>query len=150
VLPTLLAALLSLVSATIAPAQAPHDDLPELRSLLDRFLAAADDPVMHQRFWDDALVYTSSSGARFGKADILAGMQAAPAGEPSVRYRAEDVHVMNFGDLAVVAFRLVGETAGTEETPASVDEYFNTGTFRRTGDTWRAIAWQATRIPGDA
>ncbi len=105
---------------------------------------------MHQRFWDDALIYTSSSGTRFGKADILEGMQgSAPAEAPAVRYRAEDTQVMDFGDVAVVAFRLVGETAGTETSPAEVSEYFNTGTFRRTDGEWRAIAWQATRIPGE-
>jgi ketosteroid isomerase-like protein len=148
-LPLLLAALLGLVAAPLSWAQEPDPAMPELRSLLDRFLAAADDPAMHQRFWDDALVYTSSSGARFGKADILAGMQADATGEPSVRYRAEDVQVMNFGDLAVVTFRLVGETAGSEDAPAQIDEYFNTGTFRRTDGAWQAVAWQATRIPDD-
>jgi ketosteroid isomerase-like protein len=147
----LLALLLGIATAPGASAQEPGGDVPELRALLDRFLAAADDPSMHRRFWDDALIYTSSSGARFGKTDILAGMQEpVQAAEPAVRYRAEDVRVMSFGDLAVVAFRLVGETAGTGETPAGISEYFNTGTFRRSDGEWRAVAWQATRIPDDA
>ena len=148
--PMALALFLGLATASLSPAQEPAADEPELRALLHRFLAAADDPAMHRQFWDDALVYTSSSGARFGKAEILAGMQETGAAEgPEVRYRAEDVQVMNFGDLAVVTFRLVGETVGSETTPAGISEYFNTGTFRRSNGTGRAGAWQETRIPED-
>jgi hypothetical protein len=28
-------------------------------------------------------------------------------------------------------------------------EYFNTGTFRKRDGEWRAVAWQATRIPSE-
>jgi ketosteroid isomerase-like protein len=146
----LIATLWLITVAPLATAQEPDREAPELLALLDRFLAAADDPAMHQRFWDNALIYTSSSGARFGKADILEGMRGgAPTEAPEVRYRAEDAQVMSFGDVAVVAFRLVGETAGTEASPAEISQYFNTGTFRRTDGEWRAIAWQATRIPDE-
>ena len=149
-LPGLLALLLGLAIASLALGQEPDGDAPGLLALLDRFLAAADDPAMHDRFWDEALVYTSSSGARFGKADILDGMRGSvPAGEPAVRYRAEDTQVMEFGDTAIVAFRLVGETAGTGASAGEITEYFNTGTFRRRDGEWRAVAWQATRIPAD-
>lgn len=128
------------------------DPASELRTLLDRFLGATDDIGMHERFWDESLIYTSSSGARFGKSDILAGLQESSDGQgaedaandaPTVTYRAEAVQVMSFGETAVVAFRLIGESA--EET----SEYFNTGTFRRVSGEWRAVAWQATRIPAD-
>ena len=150
VFPGGLALILGFAAAAFAMAQESGDDAPELLMLLDRFLAAADDPAMHQRFWDDKLIYTSSSGARFGKADILAGMQeSAPGVEPVVRYRAEDTQVMRFGEMAVVAFRLVGETAETEASPQETSEYFNTGTFVLRDGEWRAVAWQATRIPID-
>ncbi|MEM1411810.1 MAG: nuclear transport factor 2 family protein [Pseudomonadota bacterium] len=149
----------------LAPAVVADDRL-ELQDLLDEFLSHVDDPAMHERFWDDALVYTSSSGARFGKADILAGMQAdssdaaagegqdstggdaAAAGTPVTRYEAEDVQVALYGESAVVAFRLVALTTdGATADPPDRDEYFNTGTFLRRGDGWRVVAWQATRIP---
>lgn len=142
--------LLALAASQPLPAQDRQADASPLLMLLDQFLAAADDPAMHERFWDDSLVYTSSSGARFGKADILAGMrEETPAGEPEVRYRAEGAQVMGFGDTAVVTFRLVGESVATEVSAAEVNEYFNTGTFRRVDGQWRAVAWQATRIPDD-
>jgi ketosteroid isomerase-like protein len=139
-----------LAAASSVLAQQPGQQVPELRALLDQFLAATDDPAMHQRFWDDALIYTSSSGARYGKAAILEGMQGgSPSETPEVRYRAEDTQVMHLGDVAVVAFRLVAETAGTKDAPAEVSEYFNTGTFRLADGEWRAVAWQATRIPAE-
>jgi hypothetical protein len=147
-----LAGLFLFFSAPAAFAADGSEAAPELRDLLDRFLAAADDPAMHERFWDASLIYTSSSGTRFGKSDILEGLREEAASEdageaanvePAVRYRAEDVQVMNFGDIAVVAFRLVGDSA------EGTTEYFNTGTFRRLTGEWRAVAWQATRIPDD-
>ena len=147
----LFAILLFLTPASSALAEGTDADASELLALLDRFLAATDDPAMHQRFWGESLIYTSSSGTRFGKADILAGMQdSSPSETPEVRYRAEDAQVMNFGEVAVVAFRLVGETAGTGGGPAEVSEYFNTGTFQRIDGEWRAVAWQATRIPDES
>jgi ketosteroid isomerase-like protein len=147
-LSALLVLLLGLGVTSIAPAQQPGRDAPGLLALLDRFLAAVDDPAMHDRFWDDSLVYTSSSGARFGKAEILRGMtDEPPATAPQVRYRAEDAQVMSFGDVAVVAFRLVSETVASDPREAVIQEYYNTGTFRRVDGEWRAVAWQATRIP---
>jgi len=114
-----------------------------LVALLHEFMAGAsvDDAVVHERFWADELVYTSSSGARFGKAEILAAL--ASPGEPSgAVYTAEDIDVRLHGEVAVVTFRLVARRAG--ERP---EEFYNTGVFTLRGDAWRAVAWQATRIP---
>lgn len=124
-------------------------DVRALTVLLDDFLAGAsrNDPAVHERFWDEDLVYTSSAGERFGKARILEGLRAAAGPDddaPAREYRAEEVRVRVYGDSAVVAFRLVGD--GGE---AGVTRYFNTGTFLRRDDGWRAVAWQATRIPAD-
>ena len=124
-------------------------DVRALTALLDDFLAGAsrNDPAVHERFWDEDLVYTSSAGERFGKARILEGLRAAAGPDddaPARSYRAEEVRVRVYGDSAVVAFRLVGD--GGE---AGVTRYFNTGTFLRRDDGWRAVAWQATRIPAD-
>lgn len=119
-------------------------DEQELRELLDVFMAGAsvNDAEVHDRFWAEDLVYTSSSGERFGKARIMDGLADAGSAdeEVSMIYSARDVDVRLFGDLAVITFRLVGEEAG-EDTRY----FFNTGVFEKRGDRWQAVAWQATR-----
>ena len=123
-----------------------NEDETALAALLQDFLARAGERAAHERFWSPDLVYTSSSGTRFGKADILAGFDAEAAedsDDAEVRYSGEDVDIRLYDDVAVVAFRLVGTPAdGTE-----VSSYFNTGTFLKRDGEWRVIAWQATRIP---
>ena len=120
-----------------------------LTNLLEDFLAGAsvNDMAAHDRFWDEDLVYTSSSGQRFGKADIMERNrpEEEPADdEPAVVYSAEDIRIRFYGRTAVVAFRLVGKVQGD---PPGVMEYFNTGTFVKRNGEWRAVAWQATMIP---
>jgi hypothetical protein len=127
------------------PAQA-EDDVAELTAMLQHFLANAEKREVHEEFWSDDLVYSSSSGLRFGKADILQGFDGTEeeSGEaPAVTYSGEEVDVRLYDDVAVVAFKLVG-------TPADGSEplyYYNTGTFLKRGGAWRVVAWQATRIP---
>lgn len=140
---------LSLVAAWVSTAGAGDDETARLSALLDAFLAGAsiNDIGAHQRFWADDLVYTSSAGSRFGKADIIDGIRAAEAESADAEaavYSAEDVDIRVYGVAAVVAFRLVGTSAGT------VQQYYNTGTFLKRDGEWRAVAWQATRIPGQA
>jgi ketosteroid isomerase-like protein len=125
-------------------------DAAALTSLLKEFLAGAsrNDVATHERFWADDLVYTRSAGKRTSKAEILKDLRARPApspGEPSTSYTGEDVQVRQFGDMAVVTFRLVGTTErnGRPETT----NYLNTGVFRKRAGTWQAVAWQATRAP---
>ena len=139
------------VLALAAPvAAAPSADEAELTRLLREFLAGAsrNDPAAHQRFWADELVYTGSSGRRIGKADILGDLRAPasprPAG-PATAYTAEDIRIQQYGDTAIVAFRLVGTTqsGGTSQ----ITRYINTGTFLKRGGEWRAVAWQATKAP---
>ncbi len=126
----------------IAPAAA------ELTELLNRFLegASRNDAAAHERFWADDLVYTSSAGERTDKAEILASL-AAPPGTPEepVTYSAEDVRIRQYGDTAVIAFRLVAKPAGG--AGGAPLHYLNTGTFVRRDGDWRAVAWQATRVP---
>ncbi|MEN8820162.1 MAG: nuclear transport factor 2 family protein [Abyssibacter sp.] len=117
-----------------------------LAELLNRFLAAADQRAMHEQFWAEDLVYTSSSGQRFGKAEILAGFDppADAANAPAaVRYAAESVQIRLLDGAAVITFRLTADQDGQR-----IGAYFNTGVFRRQQDGWKAVAWQATRIPG--
>jgi ketosteroid isomerase-like protein len=63
-------------------------------------------------------------------------------------YTAEDIRIQQYGDTAVVAFRLVATTdkAGAK----TVANYFNTGTFLKRNGQWRVIAWQATALPKDS
>ncbi len=141
-----LAAVASIFLSTSAAADEAPDG-PVLTALLNAFLtgASTNDPLAHDRFWSERLVYTSSAGARFGKAEIMAGLESG-AEEPTAVYSAEDIRIQQYGDSAVVAFRLL---ATPMATGATVAEYFNTGTFVRAEGRWQAVAWQATKIPVD-
>jgi hypothetical protein len=151
----LMMALTALPSTTWA--DGPDQTLIEL---LDQFLAGAsnNDLAAHERFWSDDLVYTSSSGTRFGKADIIGPMQEAAGqdgeesgdeanDEPATVYTREALLVRVYGDTAVITFRLVGTT---QAEPVEVQRYYNTGTFLLRDGEWRAVAWQATKIPGES
>lgn len=131
-------------SAPNAPAAA------ELTKLLNDFLAGAsrNDAEMHERFWADDLIYTGSSGRRIGKADIMRDVRAEAApkpDEPATVYTAEDIRIQQYGDTAIVAFRLVGTTEkdGTKE----VKNYLNSGTFLKRNGRWQVVNWQATIMP---
>lgn len=136
---------LALGSLACSDHRAPAtDDQATLATLLDEFLAGASraDADIHERFWHDDLVYTSSAGLRTDKASIVGGMRGAENSEPpTVVYAAEQVDIRLYDDVAIVAFELVG-TPADSETPAR--RYLNTGTFLKSNNEWRAIAWQAT------
>jgi ketosteroid isomerase-like protein len=145
----LLAALAMALFANFdARAAEPAPAAKELTRLLNDFLAGAsrNDVATHERFWADDLIYTRSAGERIGKAEILEGVRSEPAapGEPAVVYSAEDIRIQQYGDTAVIAFRLVGKSGG--EKPETT-HYLNTGTFVRRDGEWRAVAWQATKVP---
>src|ERR1700688_2113108 len=104
----------------------------ELTELLKDFLAGAsrNDAAMHDRFWADDLIYTSSAGRRMGKADIMRDVSSSrppQAGVAGTGYGAEDIRVQQYGNTAIVAFRLIGTTAGAGTT--QTNNYLNTGTF---------------------
>ena len=129
-------------------AQTPAPDAAELTKLLNDFLAATTDPVMHDRFWADDLIYTRSAGRRVSKADVLRDVRSAPApkpDDPKSTYSAEDVRIQQYGDTAIVAFRLVGTTL-TSDGP-QVAKFLNSGTFLKRNGKWQVVNWQATRIP---
>jgi|SRR5215831_2670019 len=131
------------------PAQtAPDAD--ELTKLLKDFLAGAsrNDAAVHERFWADDLIYTASAGRRIGKADIMRELheeKSPKSTDENTIYTAEDIRIQQYGDTAIVAFRLVGTTdkGGKKETK----NYFNTGTFLKRNGKWQAVSWQATVIP---
>ena len=142
-------AIFILISALGANAQTAPD-ANELTKLLNEFLAGAsrNDPGVHDRFWAEEVIYTGSAGRRRGKADIMHDVRSAPApkpGDPVTVYSAEDIRIQQYGNTAIVAFRLVGTTAknGTTE----VTNYLNSGTFVKRKGKWQVVNWQSTRMP---
>lgn len=138
--------LIMLLVATSSPSLA--SDVDDLTELLQSFLAGSYTEEAHASFWADDLVYTSSAGLRFGKADIMASFDGADDSDavPDTTYSATDIDVRVYGDTAIVAFKLVGTPASTSDS-ATTEYYFNTGTFLRRDGTWEVVAWQATKIP---
>lgn len=125
----------------------------ELTRLLHDFLAGAgrNDAAMHERFWADDLIYTSALGRRKGKAEIMRELRAEPAadaaGDTTV-YTAEDIRIQQYGETAIVAFRLVATS--DKEGAKEVSNYLNTGTFLKRNGKWQAVSWQATAMPKPA
>ena len=66
---TLLLACFMLLSVSVYA----EDEQQVISDLMLAFLAKVDEEATHQRFWADDLIYTSSAGSRFGKAQIMAG-----------------------------------------------------------------------------
>lgn len=146
----LLLSTLLLVALSVTLLGQPPSDAAELTKLLQDFLAGAsrNDAAMHERFWSDDLIYTASSGRRMGKDDILRETRAETplkAGEETTVYSAEDIRIHQYGDTAIIAFRLVGTM--DKEGRKEVNKYLNTGTFLKRNGQWQAVAWQATKIP---
>ena len=123
----------------------------ELTKLLQDFLAGAgrNDVAMHDRFWADDLIYTGSIGRRIGKADIMREVRAEgppKAGEESTVYTAEDIRIQQYGNTAIVAFRLVS-TSTEKDGTKKIANYLNSGTFLKRNGKWQVVNWQATAIP---
>lgn len=141
--------LVFLFLTSVGAAQSAADSA-ELTRLLNEFLAGAgrNDAAVHERFWAEDLIYTRGSGARTNKAEIMKGVRSAPAAkpeDPKTVYTAEDVRIQQYGNAAVVAFRLVGTTESGGNI--SVTKHLNTGTFVKRKGKWQAVAWQATKMP---
>ena len=124
-------------------------DAPELTRMLNEFLAGAskNDPAVHDRFWADDLIYTRSAGVRTNKAEIMKGLREGPPKKPDdpfVVYTAEDVRIQQYGDTAIVAFRLVATSKKGDST--EISNYLNTGTFLKRKGIWQVVAWQSTAM----
>ena len=127
------------------------DHKAELQRLLNEFLVGAgrNDAAVHDRFWADDLIYTRAAGSRIGKLELMKGVRSAPPrkfNDPVTIYTGEDVRIQEYGDVAVVAFKLVGTTTKTDRS-REVLEFLNTGTFVKRKGVWQVVAWQATAIP---
>ena len=136
--------LLLLLAITIKAQTAP--DAAELTKLLNDFLAGAsrNDVAVHESFWADDLIYTRSAGRRVNKAEVMHDVRTTPAPKPTdpkTIYTAEDIRIQQYGNTAVVAFRLV---ATTEKNVANL---LNSGTFVKRNGKWQVVNWQSTRMP---
>ncbi len=125
-------------------------EAPALTKLLQDFLAGAgrNDAEVHERFWADDLIYTTSKGERKDKAAIMKEVRSeAPAkpGDENTVFTAENIRIQQYGETAIVAFRLVGTTE--KDGKKTINKYLNTGTFLKRNGQWQAVAWQATMIP---
>ena len=147
-----IAVLLLLLAGSVAAAFGQEArDKAELTRLLNEFLAGAgrNDAAVHDRFWAEDLIYTRSAGSRIDKAELMKGVRSAPPrkeGTPETVYSGEEVRIQQYGDTAVVAFKLVGTTTKADGT-REVSQFYNTGTFVKRKGTWQAVALQATAIP---
>lgn len=134
-------------------AQAPA--APELTRLLREFLNAAtsNDRAVFDRFFAEDVIYTRSAGVTINKADIMKSFDqhasandkdAARARErASQAYDADDITVHQYGNFAVVNFRLIAKpNAG-----GAPQYYRNTGSFVKHDGMWQAVAWQSTKVP---
>lgn len=134
---------LSVICTSLISMTAVADDSAVLTALLNRFLdgATRNDATVHDNYWADELIYTSSRGTRFGKADLMQSVRSAgmlKAEDIDTVYSSEDVRIMQYGDTAVVAFTLVA--TGAEST----ERFLNSGTFVKREGKWQAVNWQAT------
>ena len=144
--------LLVVVASAAAAAAQSAPDGPVLTKMLNEFLdgASKNDPAAHDKFWADDLIYTRSAGVRTTKAEIMKGLREPRPirpDEPVPAYSAEDVQIHQYGDTAIVAFRLVIKTTDREgQTKTSSN--LNTGVFLKRKGVWQVVAWQSTVVPG--
>jgi len=145
----LLSALLSLPGFATAQSKTETPTGERLTAMLRQFLVDASQGHLagFESFFADDVIYTRSAGVVTNKAEILksvANLGRTP--ESKTTFSAEDVTVHDYGDTAVVAFRLV---ARTEHSGGKTDtgNYRNTGTFLHRDGRWQVVAWQSTRIP---
>src|SRR5262245_21084858 len=139
---------LALGGASLHAADKPSLAAEDLKKLLHEFLSAAgrNDKAMFERFFADDLIYTRSAGVTINKGDIMKSLNEPPKpDDPKSEYDADGITVHEYGQMAVVNFRLIQnlEQDGKKET----NYYRNTGTFLKRNGKWQAVAWQSTKVP---
>jgi hypothetical protein len=127
-------------SALASPAPAA----PELTKLLHEFLQAAttNDRAVFDRFFAEDVIYTRSAGVTINKSDIMKSFNEPRGAErASSSYDADEITVHQYGNFAVVNFRLIAKpNAG-----GAPQYYRNTGSFVKHDGMWQAVAWQSTK-----
>ena len=141
-----------LVPAARAQQSAQSTTTHQLTAMLNQFLddASTGNRAGFDRFFADDVIYTGSNGLVRTKPEIMKNVGSMkPTPDKKTTYSAEDVTVHDFGDAAIVAFRLVGRTETKDAAGHHVEteSYRNTGTFVRRNGRWQVVAWQATKIP---
>ena len=79
----------------------------------------------------------------------MKGVRSAPPrkeGDPVTVYTAEDIRIQQYGNAAIVAFKLVSSTTKADGTK-TVGNNLNTGTFIKRNGKWQVVAWQSTVVP---
>jgi len=141
---------MSFYTYTTSPvAHAQSDAAPskeELISLIKAFLKDVpnNDQATFDRFFADDVVYTRGSGLLITKKDILADTGKTTVPRANATFSGTEFTVHQYGDTAVVNFRLVMHA--TENDKPVTREFRNTGTFMKRNGRWQAVAWQATPI----
>ena len=146
-------AVIILMVPTIRAQRAPQSTTThQLTAMLNQFLddASTGNSAGFDRFFADDVIYTGSNALVRTKPEIMKNVGSMkPTPDKKTTYSAENVTVHDFGDAAVVAFRLVArtETKSAKGPKVKTDSYRNTGTFVRRNGRWQVVAWQATKIP---
>ncbi len=125
-----------------------QDDQVIIKQMLSDFLDNVDQKATHDRFWSEMLIYTSSSGSRFGKAEIMSGFQSDKEpieNESKTSFSAEEVNIRIIENTAILTFKLIA--TAIENQQSTVDEYYNSGTLTKENNEWKVVCWQATKIP---
>ena len=132
----------------------------EVTALLQQFLrdVPGNSPATYDNFFADDILYTRSTGAFVTKADIMRGIRGPSSAAPSANaappsaaagttttYSAEDIVIHEYGDTAIIAFRLVSHIERAGGSPATVANYRNTGVFLRRNGRWQAVASETTK-----
>jgi len=141
--------LLTLIMLTLCFSSfAQESKTQEITKTLHWFMegASINSASVHDAFWADELVYTSSSGKRFGKSELMDGVRSGGeiTEEPLTNYyTAEDIQIAFYGDTAVVNFTLVSNT--DNNAGYSRETFLNSGVFIQRDGRWQAVNWNATR-----
>jgi ketosteroid isomerase-like protein len=137
------------VNGSLRQAPAESSTARELTAMLQQFMhdAAYGTIAGFDSFFADDVLYTRSTGAMVTKADIMKSLRASgPLVEVTTTFTAEDITIHEYGDTAIVAFRLVRHDEHGAGKPPTLTNYRNTGTFLRRNGHWQAISWQASVV----
>lgn len=137
-----------LLASTNLHGQSQRSDSLEIRGLLHAFLEGVsnNDLSVHEWFWADDLIYTSSTGERTTKEAILnSSRQDTPPSEiATTKYRSKDIRLQLYGNTAVLAFQLIGVVESIAQT--QVMNFLNSGTLLKRDGKWQVVNWQSTRM----
>ena len=118
----------------------------ELVKLIQDFLkdVPSNERATFDRFFADDVIYTRGTGRLVTKQDILIDTGKTTVPRANATFSGEDFTVHQYGDTAVVNFRLVMHATETDKPVTRT--FRNTGTFMKRNGRWQAVAWQATPI----